>query len=72
MDTVYQVLIFAAWVVTAMIITGERTRMTLPVGLSTMITPYGNNYDMLMPGAVLAVIPIAVIYLFKQKPLLTA
>ncbi|MDR2479234.1 MAG: carbohydrate ABC transporter permease [Treponema sp.] len=50
-----------------MIVTGERTRMTIPVGLSTMITPYGNNYNMLMPGAVLAVIPIAIIYLFRQK-----
>jgi len=50
-----------------MIVTGAREMMTLPVGLSTMITPYGNNYDMLMPGAVLAVIPIAVIYLFKQN-----
>jgi arabinosaccharide transport system permease protein len=50
-----------------MIVTGQREMMTLPVGLSTMMTPYGNNYDMLMPGAVLAVIPIAIIYLFKQK-----
>jgi arabinosaccharide transport system permease protein len=50
-----------------MIVTGDRLKMTLPVGLSTMMTPYGNNYNMLMPGAVLAVIPIAVIYLFKQN-----
>jgi len=50
-----------------MIVLGSRERMTLPVGLSTMITPYGNNYDMLMPGAVLAVIPIALIFIFNQK-----
>ena len=50
-----------------MIVTGAREMMTLPVGLQTMITPYGNNYDMLMPGAVLAVIPIAVIFLLKQN-----
>jgi arabinosaccharide transport system permease protein len=50
-----------------MIVTADRLKMTLPVGLSTMITPYGNNYNMLMPGAVLAVIPIAVIYLFRQS-----
>jgi arabinosaccharide transport system permease protein len=50
-----------------MIVTADRLKMTLPVGLSTMITPYGNNYNMLMPGAVLAVIPIAIIYLFRQN-----
>ncbi|WP_232616838.1 carbohydrate ABC transporter permease [Treponema primitia] len=50
-----------------MIVTGDRLKMTLPVGLSTMITPYGNNYDMLMPGAVLAVIPIAIIFIMKQS-----
>jgi arabinosaccharide transport system permease protein len=50
-----------------MIVTGAREMMTLPVGLQTMITPYGNNYNMLMPGAVLAVIPIAVIFLCKQR-----
>ncbi|MCL2127191.1 MAG: carbohydrate ABC transporter permease [Treponema sp.] len=50
-----------------MIVTGARTMMTLPVGLQTMITPYGNNFNMLFPGAVLAVIPIAVIFLMKQS-----
>ncbi len=50
-----------------MIVMGSKENMTLPVGLSTMITPYGNNYDMLMPGAVLAVIPIAIIFIFNQK-----
>jgi arabinosaccharide transport system permease protein len=50
-----------------MIVSGSRWMMTIPVGLQTMITPYGNNYNMLMPGAVLAVIPIAVIFLFMQS-----
>ena len=50
-----------------MIVAGSRKMMTLPVGLQTMITPYGNNYDMLIPGAVLAVIPIAVVFLLNQS-----
>jgi arabinosaccharide transport system permease protein len=50
-----------------MIVSGAREMMTLPVGLSTMITPYGNNFNMLMPGAVLAVIPIAIIFLCMQS-----
>jgi len=50
-----------------MIVAGSRLMLTIPVGLQTMITPYGNNFDMLMPGAVLAVIPIAVIFLTMQS-----
>jgi len=50
-----------------MIVSGSREMMTLPVGLATMITPYGNNYDMLMPGALLAVVPIAIIFLLMQS-----
>lgn len=41
--------------------------LTLPIGLASLITPYGNNYDMLMPGAVMSVIPIITIFLFNQK-----
>jgi len=40
---------------------------TLPIGLSSLLAPYGNNYDMLMAGAVIAVIPIIIVYLFFQK-----
>lgn len=41
--------------------------LTLPIGLASLMTPYGNNYDMLMPGAVLSVIPIIFVFLFNQK-----
>ena len=50
-----------------MIVSGAREMMTIPVGLATMITPYGNNFDMLMPGAVLAVVPVAIIFLLMQS-----
>jgi len=40
---------------------------TLPIGLASLLAPYGNNYDMLFAGAVLAVIPIIILYLFNQK-----
>ncbi len=42
-------------------------KLTLPIGLASLMTPYGNNYDMLMAGAVVSVIPIVIIYLFNQK-----
>jgi arabinosaccharide transport system permease protein len=41
--------------------------LTLPIGLASLIAPYGNNYDMLMPGAVMSVIPVAIIFLLNQK-----
>lgn len=40
---------------------------TLPVGLATLLTPYGNNYEILFSGAVLSVIPIITLFLFFQK-----
>lgn len=41
--------------------------LTLPIGLTSLITPYGNNYDMLMPGAVMSVVPVAIIFLINQR-----
>lgn len=40
---------------------------TLPIGLAAMLTPYGNNYDKLIPGSVLAIIPIIIVFLFNQR-----
>lgn len=40
---------------------------TLPLGLATLLTPYGNNYDVLISGSVLTVIPILVLFLYFQK-----
>ena len=50
-----------------MIILQSEKMHTIPIGMGTTITPYGNAYDVLMPGAVMAVVPIVVIYLFAQK-----
>lgn len=40
---------------------------TLPIGLRSLITPYGNNYDMLIAGSVLMVLPILILYIFFQR-----
>ncbi len=40
---------------------------TLPIGLRSLITPYGNNYDMLIAGSVLMVLPILIVYIFFQR-----
>lgn len=42
-------------------------KLTLPIGLATLITPYGNNYDILITGSVLAIIPILVLFLSFQR-----
>jgi arabinosaccharide transport system permease protein len=41
--------------------------LTIPIGLQSLITPYGNNYDRLLSGAVMSVIPIIIVFLFNQK-----
>ena len=50
-----------------LIVLRDNNMLTLPIGLATMITPYGNSYDMLIAGSVLSVIPIVIIFLFNQK-----
>ena len=54
-------------VVWPMVVLRNSKHLTIPIGLSTLITPYGNNYDLLMPGAVLAVIPIVALFMLNQK-----
>jgi arabinosaccharide transport system permease protein len=45
--------------------TGEK--FTLPIGLNTLLTPYGNNYDLLIIGALAATLPIIIIFIFFQR-----
>ncbi|MBB6450921.1 arabinosaccharide transport system permease protein [Geomicrobium halophilum] len=40
---------------------------TLPVGLATLLTPYGNNYELLFAGSLLTVVPIVILFLFFQR-----
>lgn len=40
---------------------------TLPLGLATLLTPYGNNYDVLIVGSVLTIIPIVILFVFFQR-----
>ncbi|AOL34703.1 carbohydrate ABC transporter permease [Geobacillus sp. G4] len=40
---------------------------TLPIGLSGLLTPYGNNYDILIAGSLLTILPIIVLFMFFQR-----
>lgn len=42
-------------------------KYTLPIGLNTLLTPYGNNYDLLIVGSCFSVIPILILFLCFQK-----
>ncbi len=50
-----------------MIVLRSSENITLPIGLNSLITPYGNNYDLLIAGAVFSVIPIIILFLMFQK-----
>ncbi len=50
-----------------LIVLRSNEKLTLPIGLFTTLTPYGNNYNILIAGSVLAIIPILVFYIFFQK-----
>jgi arabinosaccharide transport system permease protein len=50
-----------------LIVLKSSENLTLPIGLSTLLTPYGNNYDVLIAGSVMAIFPVLIIYIFFQR-----
>lgn len=50
-----------------MMIFRDADKFTLPIGLNTLLTPYGNNYDVLIAGSMFAIIPIFIIFLCFQR-----
>ena len=50
-----------------MMVYRDAEKFTLPIGLNTLLTPYGNNYDILIAGSMFGIIPILVIFLCFQR-----
>jgi len=50
-----------------LIVLRSSEKLTLPIGLSTLLTPYGNNYDVLIAGSVMAIFPVLILYIFFQR-----
>ena len=50
-----------------LIVLSSGDKFTLPIGLRTLITPYGNNYEVLIAGAVFSVVPIIILFFIFQK-----
>ena len=45
----------------------DRTKMTLPIAMSTLNGQYTTEYNVLMAGSLISMIPIVLIYVFAQK-----
>lgn len=50
-----------------LIVLRSNKMLTLPIGLASLLTPYGNSYDLLLSGSIMSVIPIVIIFLLNQK-----
>ena len=50
-----------------MIVTNSIDKITLPVGLQSLLSPYGNNYDVLIAGSCFAIIPILALFVCFQR-----
>lgn len=46
---------------------GDQSKFTLPIGLKTLLTPYGNNYDLLIVGSFFSIIPIFILFIAFQR-----
>ncbi len=50
-----------------MLVISDAGKYTVPIGLNTLWSPYGNNYDLMITGSCFAILPLLLIYLFAQK-----
>lgn len=50
-----------------LIVLRSEEKFTLPIGLATLITPYGNNYDVLIAGSLMTVVPLLILFFFFQR-----
>ncbi|GAA1542195.1 arabinosaccharide transport system permease protein [Microbacterium ginsengiterrae] len=42
-------------------------KFVLPIGLNTLLTPYGNNYELLIIGSFFSLIPLLILFLAFQR-----
>ena len=45
----------------------DKSKMTLPIALSTLNGAYATEYNVLMAGSLISMVPIILIYIFAQK-----
>ncbi len=50
-----------------MLVLKDSGKFTLPIGLNTLLTPYGNNYNLLFVGSFISIIPVFILFGCFQK-----
>jgi arabinosaccharide transport system permease protein len=50
-----------------LLVLSDSKMFTLPIGLTSLMSPYGNNYTLLISGAVMSVLPIIILFMSAQK-----
>jgi arabinosaccharide transport system permease protein len=45
----------------------SKEKFTLPIGLNTLLTPYANNYELLIIGSFFSLLPVLVLFLLFQR-----
>ncbi len=50
-----------------MLVYRDAGKFTLPIGLNTLLTPYGNNYDLLIAGSCFSVVPLLIVFFAFQR-----
>ncbi|MFW2490188.1 carbohydrate ABC transporter permease [Clostridium chromiireducens] len=50
-----------------MLVLKDAKKFTLPIGLNTLMTPYGNNFNVLFVGSFLSILPIFILFMCFQK-----
>ena len=50
-----------------MLVYRSADKFTLPIGLNTLLTPYGNNYDVLIAGSMFSLIPVFIVFIAFQR-----
>jgi len=50
-----------------MLVYRSPAKFTLPVYLNGLLTPYGNNYDILIAGSMFSILPVMIVFLAFQR-----
>ena len=50
-----------------LLVISSMDKYTIPLGLNTLFTPYGNNYDLMITGTCFAILPLLLLYLLAQR-----
>jgi arabinosaccharide transport system permease protein len=53
-----------------MLVFRDAKKFTLPIGLNSLLTPYGNNYDLLIAGSMFSILPLFIVFLCFQRYLI--